>query len=54
VYVDITGTAGTQNRIIGICRTKPGSLIRAIGIRSEGIKELEIRPVVRRTRTVDP
>jgi len=35
------GDAGTQNRIIGICGRKPGSLIRAIGIRSEGIKELE-------------
>jgi len=39
---DITGgDAGTQNRICGICGRKPGSLIRAIGIRSEGIKELE-------------
>jgi len=38
---DITGNAGTQNRIIGTCGRKPGSLIRAIGTRSEGIKELE-------------
>jgi len=48
------GNAGTQNRICGICGTRPGSLIKAIGIRSEGIKELEIRLVVRRTRTLEP
>jgi len=40
---DITGNAGIQNRICGICGKKPGSLIRAIGTRSGRIKELEIR-----------
>jgi len=38
---DITRNAGNLSRIIGICRIEPGSLIRAIGIRSEGIKELD-------------
>jgi len=38
---DITGNAGNLNRIIGIWGMKLGFLIRAIGIRSEGIKELE-------------
>jgi len=46
-YSDITGNAGTQNRICGICGMKPGFLIRAIGIRSEGIKGAGIRPVVK-------
>ena len=38
---DIRGNAGPQNRICWICGMKPGFLIRAIGIRSEGIKELK-------------